>query len=155
MATHTRRSVLSSIGITIPFGLSGPGGGGVAAPSVEGLALRFRSFEDALREAFADRVQPRSPMPIGQNLEPACRRIEVGHSDVVRAGVQGCHNDRPFAGFPAGRLRIVRMGFEPGPARKGVRLYVATVDVVLTDARDAVPSRSLDFASLPPAALYS
>ena len=41
--------------------------------------------------------------------------VEVGHSEQVQAGVQGCHNDRPFAGFPAGHLRIVRTGSEPGP----------------------------------------
>lgn len=77
---------------------------------------------------------------------------EVGHSADVLAGVQGCHNDRPFAGFPAGHLRIVRTGSGPGPVVGGVRLYVATVDVVLTGGRTAdEPSRPLNFATLPAA----
>ncbi|MBY0231844.1 MAG: hypothetical protein K2W96_21390, partial [Gemmataceae bacterium] len=101
-------------------------------------ALRFRSFEDAVREAFSDRADP-SP-----------RRIEVGHSEETQAGLQGCVNDRPFAGFAAGRLRIVRSGTEPGPIRGGVRLCVATVDVVLTKGRQE-PGQRIDFASLPDA----
>jgi hypothetical protein len=31
-----------------------------------------------------------------------CRRVEIGHCEQVQTGIQGCHNDRPFAGFPAG-----------------------------------------------------
>ncbi|MGE3818904.1 MAG: hypothetical protein AB7I30_05670 [Isosphaeraceae bacterium] len=66
--------------------------------------------------------------------------------------MQGCHNDRLFAGFPAGRLRIVRSGAEPGPVYQGVRLHVSTVDVALTDGlTPRGGSRPLDFRSLPPA----
>jgi len=143
---HSRRSLLSAIGVALPFGL---GGLARASSTPSGTAnapvLRFRSFEEAVREAFAshDRTSP-------------CRRVEVGHSELVQAGVQGCHNDRPFAGFPAGHLRIVRTGSGPGPVRGGVRLHVSTVDVVLTGGLSpAVPSRPLDFASLPPAPILS
>ena len=98
-----------------------------------------------MRTAFSERGQSSS-----------CRRIEIGHSEQVRAGVQGCHNDRPFAGFPAGHLRIVRTGSEPGPMDRGVRLYVSTVDVALTGGlTPGIASRPLDFASLPPAPSFS
>lgn len=136
----TRRSLVSLLGLLVPYGLLAR-----AAGSGNGPALRFRRFEDAVREAFRDETpSPNTPLPR--------RRFEVGHSDVVQAGVQGCHNDRPFAGFPAGHLRIVRSGAEPGPAHGGVRLYVTTVEVVLTGGRPhGGPSRPLDFATIPPA----
>ena len=51
----------------------------------------------------------------GDGPASSCRRVEIGHSQQVSIGVQGCHNDRPFAGFPVGHLRIVRTGSEPGP----------------------------------------
>lgn len=124
----TRRSILSAIGAAIPFGL----GDSVNASNFHvGMppVLRFRPFEEAVREAFADHAQSNN----GPGYTFSCRRIEVGHSDLVSAGVQGCHNDRPFAGVPAGRLRIIRTGSEPGPVWQGVRLYVSTVDVVLID----------------------
>ncbi len=105
-----------------------------------------------MREAF--RIVA-FPSPESLNIPPgmfACRRIEIGYSDEVLSGIQGCYNDRPFAGYPAGHLRIVRAGFGPGPIVHGVRLYVATVDVVLTGGRaGAFPDRPLDFAKLPPA----
>ena len=83
-------------------------------------------------------------------------RLEVGHSDLIRAGVEGTHNDRPFAGFPARHLQIVRAAFEPGPEIRGVRLYVATVDVVVTDGQSyREPSRALDFSTSPPAPTFS
>ena len=128
-----RRQVLAAIGLALPIGLARAANSATAAgpPPV----LGFRHFEDAVRDAFADN-------PTG------CRRVEVGHADVLLAGAQGCHNDRPFAGFPAGHLRIVRVGSEPGPVRGGVRLYVCTVDVTVTTGGD---SRPLDFAALPPA----
>ena len=139
---HSRRSLLSAIGVALPFGL---GAGVSAGTGGSPLMLGFRSFEDAVREAFADR-----------NRTSPCRRVEIGHSEQVRSGVQGCHNDRPFAGFPAGHLRIVRTGTEPGPVWSGVRLYVATVDVALTAGlTPGVPSRPLDFASLPPAPTFA
>ncbi len=141
---QSRRSLLSALGLALPLGLGARVG---ASPTPAGTApsLRLRPFEEAVREAFADlgRTSP-------------CRRVEVGHSDLVQAGVQCCHNDRPFAGFPAGHLRIVRTGSEPGPVRRGVRLYVSTVDVALTGGlAPGSPSRPLDFASLPPAPTFS
>ncbi len=145
--TTSRRSILSALGAALPFGL-GLGASAVAAPATaDGPAptLRFRPFEDAVREAFA-----------GPGAAGACRRLEVGGSDLVRAGLQGCCNDRPFAGFAAGRLRIVRAGFQPGPTRQGVQLYVATVDVALADGPpSAAPGRPIDFASLPPAPTFA
>jgi hypothetical protein len=141
---QTRRSILSVIGVALPLGIGLRLG---ASPTAAEAApvLRFRSFEEAARTAFSERGQSSS-----------YRRIEIGHSEQVRAGVQGCHNDRPFAGFPAGHLRIVRAGSEPGPMYRGVRLYVSTVDVALTGGlTPGVVSRPLDFASLPPAPTFS
>src|SRR5512135_925226 len=111
MMTHSRRSLLSAIGLALPFSL-GSRVGASATPVGTAPMLRFHPFEEAVREAFAD-----------HNRTSPCRRVEVGHSEQVRAGVQGCHNDRPFAGFPTGHLRIVRTGSEPGPVWRGVRLY--------------------------------
>jgi hypothetical protein len=140
--SHDRRTVLAAIGLMLPFGLGGRAR--AAAPVGPPPVLRFRPFEDALREAFASGDDdPCVVLP--------CRRVEVGHSDLLQAGVQGCHNDRPFAGFPSGHLRIIRVGCEPGRALGGVRLFVCAVDVVLTGGRDRGPSRPLDFAALPPA----
>jgi hypothetical protein len=119
-----------------------------AAPVVLAPVLQLRSFEEAVREAFSE-----SP-PTQAMSECPCRRIEIGHSEETLAGVQGCHNDRSFAGYPAGHLRIVRSSSRPGPIVGGVRLYVATVDVVLTGGRtDEGADRLLDFAMLPPAPL--
>ena len=128
---HDRRSVLAALGAALPFAVprwatAGPAPG-----------LRLRAFEDAVREAFH-----------GPATADGCRRVPVGHSDLVAAGVQGCVNDRPFAGFPAGGLRVVRCGAEPGPAVGGVRLYAAFVDVAVNDG---AAGRPLDFAALPPA----
>ena len=139
---QTRRSILSAIGVALPFGI-GARVGASPAPAEGAPVLLFRSFEESVRAAFAERSSP-------------CRRIEIGHSEQVRAGVQGCHNDRPFAGFPAGRLRIVRTGSEPGPMYRGIRLYVSTVDVALAGSLTTGDvSRPLDFASLPPAPSFS
>lgn len=145
-----RRSVLAALGLAVPFGLWARRDAAGATPPTsmgEGPELRLRPFEQALREAFA-----------GPGLAAAagsfpCRRVEVGHADLLDQGVQGRHNDRPFAGFPAGHLRIIRTGAEPGPAVGGVRLYVSWVEVALMSghALDR-PSRPLDFAMLPPAA---
>ncbi|WP_165226432.1 hypothetical protein [Aquisphaera insulae] len=141
---QTRRSILSTLGVAVPFGI-GHRAGAAPTPAEAAPVLRLRSFEEAVRTAFSV-AGPSS----------TCHRIEIGHSEEVRAGVQCCHNDRPFAGFPAGHLRIVRTGSEPGPMYRGVRLYVATVDVALTDGLvPGVVSRPLDFASLPPAAILS
>jgi hypothetical protein len=144
--SHDRRTVLAAIGLVLPFGIGSRAR--AAAPVGPPPVLRFRPFEEALREAFA------SGDDVPGVLLP-CRRVEVGHSDLLQAGVQGCHNDRPFAGFPAGHLRLVRIGCEPGPAVGGARLYVCTVDVVLTGGRDCGASRPLDFAALPPAPILS
>lgn len=147
----SRRTILSAIGLGLPFGL---GTRLLASSTPLGAApvLRFRPFEEAVRAAFAEKT-PMSQV-VGQGLP--CRRIEIGHCEQVQAGVQGCHNDRKFAGFPAGHLRIVRTGSEPGPVRQGVRLYVSTVNVALIGGlTPVVPSRPLDFASLPPAPAFS
>jgi hypothetical protein len=138
-----RRSVLAALGVGLPFAAAHAAP--ASAPAGPPPVVRFRSFEDAVREAFAAGRR---------GDEFPCCRVEVGHSEALTAGLPGCHNDRPFAGFPAGHLRIVRAGCEPGPAVGGVRLYVATVDVVLTGGRElGRPSRPLDFATLPPAAV--
>lgn len=139
MAPH-RRTVLSALGLSVPFGLSHLAAAATPAPQ----RVRYQSFEEAIRRAFAGIAPAEGEFPV--------HRIEIGHSDLVQSGVQGCHNDRAFGGFPAGHLRIVRSGFEPGPAVGGVRLYVAYVDVAYTGGRDyGEPSRPLDFASLPAA----
>jgi hypothetical protein len=149
MMPLSRRSLLSAFSVALPAGLGNP----LKASAVEPAPLlRFISFEDAVRAAFAVRSSPEDAGDSPLNY----RRIEVGHSEMVQAGVQGGHNDRPFAGFPAGHLRIVRVGFEPGPVRQGVRLYSATVDVLRTDGLSGeVPSRPLDFGSLPAAPTFS
>ncbi len=140
MRTCSRRSLLATLGAAWPLGL---GARADARPEIglPGPTLRLRPFEAAVRAAFADRADSAGD-----------RRIPVGDCDLLRAGVQGCHNDRPFAGFPAGGLRIVRVASEPAPAQHGVRLYVTTLELIAT--RDQAPgpaSRPLDFAALPPA----
>jgi hypothetical protein len=128
-----RRSVLSALGLTLPFGLAAaPGRAAAAGPPP---AVRFRPFEDALRDALA-----------AAGTGESCR-VDVGYAERVLAGVQGCVNARPFAGFPAGRLRVMRVGAGPGPAVGEVRLYVCTVEVAVTDE----PGHPLDFATLPAA----
>lgn len=151
---QTRRSLLFVLGL-LPFGLRvrTAGGGHSTTPD---LVLRFRSFEEAVRAAFgaSGGAQAHGSAETGP-LFP-CRRIEIGHSEEAQAGVQGCHNDRPFAGFPAGHLRIIRTGSEPGRVRQGVRLYVSTVDVtVVGDRPSGIPSRPLDFSKLPAAPTFS
>lgn len=142
---HNRRSFLSTVGIAIPFAPAR------AEPSGTDLEVRFRPFAEAVREAFHSHGSDRPFADGSDQAAPWCR-LEVGESEEVRAGVQGCYNDHPFAGFPAGHLRIVRSGSEPGPARYGVRLYVWTVDVMVTGGRTSgSPGRPLDFATLPPA----
>jgi hypothetical protein len=151
----TRRTILSAIGVALPIGL-GARAGASATPAGKPLVLRFRPFEEALREAFASHDPSSWIDEIGSDPAIPYRRVEVGHSDQVRSGVQGCHNDRPFAGFPTGHLRIIRTGSEPGPVRQGVRLYVTTLDVALVrDLPHAAPGRPLDFASLLPAPIFS
>jgi hypothetical protein len=146
MKNLNRRSLLSAFGVALPFGIGTQVKASATPPAP---SLRLISFEEAVRYAFSDRFSAGV-----QSCD--CRRIEVGHSETVQGGVQGCYNDRPFAGFPAGYLRIVRTGSEPGHVRQGVRLYISTVDVILTGGlqRD-VPSRPLDFASLPAAPSFS
>lgn len=138
-----RRSILSAIGIALPFAAARAGWAVTTAGPPPGL--RFRSFEEAVRAAFAG-------IESGPGEGRPCRRVEVGYAPILHGGVQGCHNDRPFAGHPAGQLRIVRAEFEPGPVRGGVRLYVSTVEIArVNDADSNSLSRPLDFASLPPA----
>lgn len=145
-----RRSILAALGLALPFGL-GSRAAGASAPAGPLPGLRFRPFEEAVRAAFS--VVGGPTIEVGGY---SGRRVEVGQTDLLHGGVQGCHNDRPFAGFPAGHLRIVRAGCEPGPVVGGVRLYVSTVDVVLTRGRECgEPSRPLDFAALPPAPVLS
>jgi hypothetical protein len=130
-----RRSVLAALGLAIPFGM-GNRLFAATPPSFTPPDLRFSPLEDAVRSAF-------------DSGGGSVRRFEVGHAPVVELGVQGCHNDRPFAGFAAGRLRIVSTGCEPGPVCGGVRLYLATLDVAL-DSDRGESGRPLDFALLPP-----
>ena len=150
-----RRSVLTALGLALPLGLSG----GPRAPSVPAgpaPVLGFRPFDEAVRTAFRAGSPDLSGGAAGGGEAFPCRRIAVGDSEAVQAGLQGCYNDRPFAGFPTGHLRIVRTGSGPGPIFRGVRLYVTTVDVVLTGGRACrSPGRPLDFASLPPAPTLS
>ncbi|MEO2092314.1 MAG: hypothetical protein ABGY75_22905, partial [Gemmataceae bacterium] len=134
-----RRSVLAALGAGLPFA---PDALAAAPAPAAPPFLRIVPFEEAVRTAFR-----------GASAD-AARRVAVGWCERVQTGLQGCQNDRPFAGFPAGHLRIVRAGVEPGPAVGGVRLYVATVDVVLTGGKElGGSSRPLDFATLPPAAV--
>ncbi len=140
----TRRSILAALGSTLPLAIGRTVRAESSIPVGPAPTLRFRSFEAALRAAVAD------------DSTATCYRVEVGPSDLVQAGVQGCHNNRPFASFPPGYLRITRTGSEPGPTWQGVRLYVTTVDVTLTGGLSADdPSRPLDFASLPPAPVWA
>ena len=141
---YNRRSILSAIACALPLGLGQRANAATPTDLATPPKLRFRPFEEAVRQAF------------GHDTSIRCRRVEVGHSDEIRAGVQGCHNDRPFAGFPTGHLRIVRCSSEPGPLLQGVRLYVCSVDVVHTGGhRSGEPSRPLNFGSLPPAPSFS
>jgi hypothetical protein len=147
----SRRSILSAIAFGLPFGL-GARLRACAPPLAAVPTLRFRLFEEEVRAAFADN----GPLSKAAGQTVLCRRVEIGHCEQVQTGIQGCHNDRPFAGFPAGYLRIVRTGSEPGPVRQGVRLYVSTADVALTGGlTPGIPSRPLNFASLPPAPAFS
>lgn len=140
----TRRSLVSSLAFLFPFGL---GARFSAAADAAAPVLRFRRFEEGVRAAFSTLSDKNS---LGRPIR--CRRVEVGYSEEVAAGLQGCHNDRPFAGFAAGHLRIVGTGSGPGLACGGVRLYVMTVDVALTGGLPLeTTSRPLDFATLPPA----
>ena len=136
---HDRRAALAAFGLAAPFGVGRLAG---AAPLYRGgnVGIALRSFENGVREAF------RLFAPADA---PAWRRVAVGHSPAVESGLQGCVNDRPFAGFLPGRLRVVRTGTEPGPTIGGVRLYLATVDLIRNDPD--TPGRPFDFASLPPA----
>jgi hypothetical protein len=143
--TPHRRSVLAALGLALPFGLTGRARAAVGGPAP---VLWLRPFEEAVRDAFGA-VAPNGVAVSGEAFP--CRRIEVGHPEEVAAGLQGCHNDRAFAGYPAGHLRIVCTGLTPGPVVNGVRLYVATVDVALTGGAAAGTSRPLDFATIPPA----
>ncbi len=150
MTTHpTRRSILSALGFALPTGLAAAASAAPVTTATQtgpDLVLRFRPFEQAVREAFANRPKT-----------PTTRRIEIGHSDLTRAGLQGCHNAKPFAGFPAGHLRITHTGTEPGPILNGVRLYIATVDLAWTGGQNSSeePSRPLDFHTLPPAPRFA
>ena len=147
-----RRAIISSIACSLPFGFWSRAHASTA-PVGSAPTLRLRSFEEGVRQAFADRFA--APETADDTGRP-WRRIEIGCSEQVRVGVQGCHNEKPFAGFPAGHLRIIRTGSEPGPIQNGVRLYVSTVDVVHTGGLAAgAPSHALDFASLPPAPIFS
>lgn len=142
--SHDRRSVIAALGLALPLGL-GSAPRASAKPTGPAPVLRLVPFEEAVRAAFA------SGAALADGEFP-CRRVEVGHSELLETGAQGSHNAFPFAGFPAGHLRIVRVGSHPGPVVGGVRLYVSTVDVALTGRRAReFPGRRLDFALLPPA----
>lgn len=140
--SHDRRSVLAALGLALPLGLTGRRGT-AAPPTTAPPVVRLRAFEELVREAFA-----RAPLP-GESAH--CRRVEVGVCDLLHTGIQGCHNDRPFAGFAPATLRIVRTGSELGPVVGGTRLCVSTVDVVTGRLLSDLPARPLDFTLLPPA----
>jgi len=155
MRIISRRSVLSALGLAFPIAL-GTRAGAAGSPAVdESMSLRFHSFEESVRAAFADvNADSRGETGDFAAVDP-CRRVEVGYSDLVRTGLQGCYNDRPFAGFPAGHLRITSTGSEPGTVVRGVRLYLTTVDIALTRGTPrSAPGRPLDFSSLPPAPTF-
>jgi len=137
---HDRRAMLATLGLAVPFGFERWAVASPSRPAGSVMGLTLRSFEDGVREAF--RLFPSADAP-------ARRRVAVGHGPAVEAGLQGCVNDRPFAGFLPGCLRIVRTGSEPGPTVSGVRLYLATVDLIRNDT--TIPGRPFDFATLPPA----
>ena len=143
---QTRRSVLSAIGLVLPFG----------------IGTRREGFSDSGRSGPRAAVplvrggRARRPSPATGRVVPLAAASRSATPSRSGPAVQGCHNDRPFAGFPAGHLRIVRAGSEPGPIDRGVRLYVSTVDVALTGGlTPGIASRPLDFASLPPAPSFS
>jgi hypothetical protein len=141
MALLRRRSVLAALGMALPSGLF-PAARNLArasGPTPAAPALRLLPLEESVRLAFA-----------GADLSaPATRRVECGHSDLLRAGLQGCANASPFAGFAPGSLRITRTGSAPGPSCQGIRLYVCTLDLTYTPG--GAPGRPLDFALIPPA----
>lgn len=138
-----RRAILSAIGLALPFGFPLR----ASAATFPVPRLRLRTFEEALREAFQSEVVD----PSTHDSHASCRRVEVGYCEGIQAGIQGCINDRPFAGFSARQLRIIRTGSGPGPTVSGVRLYVSTVDVLVVSSTKGETGRSLDFGSLPPA----
>ncbi|MFO0959874.1 MAG: hypothetical protein U0800_20975 [Isosphaeraceae bacterium] len=142
MKPLTRRNWISSTGAALP--ILWQGRSPASAPELPPQAIRLRPFEESVRAAFGEAPERGS-----------CRRIEVGDSDLVRAGVQGCHNTTAFAGFPPGQLTIVRSSAGPGPPRGGLRLYVTAVEVRWNP--EHVPERStrgLDFARIPPAPFF-
>lgn len=150
MSPCNRRSLLSTFTAVFPLSL---------APTATATAgtdpaprLGFRPVEDAVREAFARQSRGgASPLSTGCTC-----RVEIGPSGALLGGLPGRRNSRPFAGFPAGQLRIVRTSTEPGPIRHGVRLYVTTVEIAWTGERSADdPGHPLDFATLPPAPALS
>ncbi len=69
-----RRSVLSALGCFLPFGLRARAAVPATPPAAAPLMLRFRSFEEAVREAFAGaapafaRTRPRWPTARGTSL---------------------------------------------------------------------------------------
>jgi hypothetical protein len=149
----TRRSIISTLGLMVPIGLAGHAFGADTSV-VPTLELKFRSFEDRVREAFSEQ-QSDANGPSTLRSTELSQRIEVGYSEDVEAGLQGCYNDRSFAGFPAGCLRIVRVGSGPGSVHAGVRLHVTTVEVVLTDSQQKSSTcRPFNFAGIPAAASF-
>lgn len=142
--TTDRRTFLGILGLAAPFA---PRAVATVAGVLLPTSLRFRTFEDGVREVFPT-------LPDGQRTthDLAPRRVEVGCSEAVRVGLQGCVNRQPFAGHPAGALRITRTSCEPGPEVGGVWLLVTWVDVTLAPSHQSFAGRPLDFATLPPAA---
>lgn len=148
MPNPSRRTLLAALGSFLPLGLARTTRAGRSATAAPAL-LRFRSFEQAVRDAFAN-DSDRNEIAVVEGRAYPCRRIAVGESEIVQAGLQGCTNGRPFAGFPAGGLRVVRTAVGPGPQLGGVRLYVTTLEIAAVDPRHSVDStRSIEFADLP------
>jgi hypothetical protein len=129
-----RRSVLGALGIGFPFLAHSMG---VSASSLGPASLRMIRFEDAVREALLS------------NAVKQVHRVAVGWCELVQSGLQGCVNMYSFAGQPAGCLRIVRTGSEPGPVINGARLCQAFVDLIRSDPN--LPGRKIDYAGLQPA----
>lgn len=138
---QNRRKVITALGLALPLAL--PSRLGAAQHPVP--CLRFVSVEDGLIAAL------RATGTRSSWHGFPCVGVEVGHSDLVATGVQGCFNSQPFAGFPHGHLRIVRTSSEPGPAVGGVRLYLTTLEIAVTGGRNHAKGQPLDFTRLPAA----
>ena len=143
---QTRRSLLTAVGTAVPLAIASQARSEAAAPTFEDgpLTVRYQKFEDAVRRAFAQ--------PAADGTKP--RRVEVGANELFEAGLQGCTNREPFAGFRPGQLRIVRAGSAPGPAVRGFRAYISWVELV-ADENPTAGRRKVDFTANAPAPQFA